>query len=109
MEMGMPGQQSGPSADSHILKNTQEGVQVIPLHLQRAKPYFSEEEKEYFVAAAPEGRVSQTHHTNPDSDTSYRCPLCAKVLNPFGIAKHTTGHFLRMHHTPNREYRVTLH
>ena len=102
-------QQSGISGDSWPPKSTQEGVQIIPLHLRRAAPYFSEEEKEYFAAAAMEGKVSQAHYTNPDADICYRCPLCAKVLNPIGLAKHTATHFLRMHNAPNKEYLVTLH
>ena len=109
MDMGMPSQQSGLSGDSWLPSSIQEGVQIIPLRLQCAKPYFSAEEKEYFTAAALGGRVSQTHYTNPDSDAGYRCQLCAKILNPVGLAKHTTRHSLRMHNTPNGEYLVTLH
>ena len=56
-----------------------------------------------------EGKVSQAHYTNPDADVCYRCPLCAKVLNPIGLAKHTATHFLRMHNAPNKEYLVTPH
>ena len=61
------------------------------------------------MAAAIEGKIGQTHYTNPDADTCYRCPLCARVLNPNGLERHTVRHFLRMHNTPNREYIVTLH
>ena len=108
-ELEKSSQQSGISGDSWPQRGTQEGVQTIPLHLRKAAPYFSEEEKEYFAAAAMEGKVSQAHYTNPDADVCYRCPLCAKVLNPIGLAKHTATHFLRMHNTPNKEYLVTLH
>ena len=102
-------QLSGTSGDSRQLKSSQDGVQIINLRLQKAPPCFSEEEKEYCAAAALEGSVSQTHYTHPDSSVCYRCPLCAKLLNPMGLAKHTSRHFLRMHGIPNREYRVMIY
>ena len=42
-------------------------MQVITLHLRRMKECFSEEEREYFLAAALGGRVSQAHYKNPDA------------------------------------------
>ena len=102
-------QQSGTSVESGQQKSSQDGIQIINLRLQKAPPCFSEEEKEYCMAAALEGSVSQTHYTHPDSSVCYRCPLCAKLLNPTGLAKYTSRHFLRMHDIPNREYRVMIY
>ena len=69
---------------------------------------FSESEKAYFAAAAVEGRVSQTHFVNPDAEMCYRCPICDKTLNPGGIAKNATRHFLRLRNIPHREYVIRL-
>ena len=81
---------------------------MIRLHLRRTEAHFSEEEREYFFAAAIEGRISQTHYTHPDVQMCYRCPLRDKVLNPVGLGRHTTRHFPAQHNVPNREYIVTL-
>ena len=81
---------------------------VIQLQLRCTKSYFSEEEKEYFTAAALEGKIGQTHYTHPEVEMCYRCPLCDKVINPDGLARHTARHLLMLHNVPNREYVVTL-
>ena len=92
---------------------TQEGTQdepsVIPLQLKCAKPHFSEKEKEYFAAAALEGKIGQTYFTHPDVQMCYRCPLCDKVLNPDSIARRAARHFLTQRNIPNRKYVATLH
>ena len=104
-----PSQQSGFQGELTLTQGVKGSPQLIPLQLKWVKSYFSEEEEEFFMAAATESKISQTHYTNPDAEMFYRCPICAKVLNPSGLSKHTTRHFLRMHNAPNREYLVTLH
>ena len=102
-------QQSGFWTESTLAKGATDSLQQIPLQLKWVKSYFSDEEKDFFIAAATEGKVSQTYYTNPDAETCYRCPICARALNPSGLSKHTSRHFLRMRNTPNRECIVTLH
>ena len=101
-------QQSGLPAEPTMAKGTAGNPQQIPLQLKWVKSYFSAEEKDFFVAAAMEGKISQTHYANPEADICYRCPICAKVINPSPLSKHTARHFLRMRNTPNCEYVVTL-
>ena len=101
-------QQSGLQAELTMAKGTAGNPQQIPLQLKWVKSYFSAEEKDFFAAAAMEGEISQTHYTNPEADMCYRCPICAKVINPSPLSKHTARHFLRMRNTPNCEYLVTL-
>ena len=101
-------QQSGRWKDSPKAGGAQEGVQVITLHLQRMEACFSEEEKEYFLAAALGGRVSQAHYANPDAEMCYRRPSLSTILNPDGLGRHTARHFLRMRNSLNREFLVAL-
>ena len=108
-EIGSASQQSGFQDEAMLAKGIPGNLQTIKLQLVRTTSYFSKEEKDIFVAAAMEGEIGQTHYTNPDADMRFRCPLCAKVLNPTGLAEHTARHFLRMRNTPNGEYLATLH
>ena len=108
-ETDQASQQSGFMDEAMLAKGVAGNPQKIKLQLVHTVSYFSEEEKDFFMAAAIEGEIGQTHYTNPDADTCYRCPLCARVLNPNGLERHTVRHFLRMHNTPNREYIATLH
>ena len=108
-DYGTLSQQSSLQAELNRAPGTKGSPQIIRLQLHWVKSHFSEEEKDFFSAAAIEGKVSQTHYTNPDADMCFRCPICAKLRNPTGLTKHTSRHFLRMHNTPNREYRVILH
>ena len=102
-------QQPGYRGHGIAAQRNQAGAQVIPLWLQREQSYFSTEERDYFTAAALEGKVSQTHYANPDADMCYGYPLCARILNSSGLVSNTTRHFLRMHNASNREYVVTPH
>ena len=101
-------QQSGLLAEPALAKGAAGGLQIIPPQLRWVRSYFSEEGGGFPIAAAAEGRLSQTHHSNPDADMCYSCRICAKVLNPTGLSKHTTRHFLRTHNAPNRGCRVAL-
>ena len=56
VEIPQSSQQLGITGDSWQQKSPRAGMQIIHLRLQCAKPCFSEEEKEYFMAAALEGR-----------------------------------------------------
>ena len=55
------GQQPGLQAEQTMTKGTAGNPQQIPLQLKWAKSYFSEEEGDFFNAAAMEGQISQTH------------------------------------------------
>ena len=69
---------------------------------------FSEAEKAYFMAAAIDRRISQTHYAGPDAETCYRCPICDKTINSNGMARNAMRHFLRPRDTPNCEYIMKL-
>ena len=89
-------QSQGTSTGS--VRGTKAEPLIMPLELQYVKAYFS----------ALEGRISQRHYTHPNSEMCYRCPFCGKIINPEGLTKHTSRHFLSQHNVPNREYIFTL-
>ena len=79
----------------------------IPLTLGYGKSNFSHAGPAFFVAAAVEGRLGRTHFTNPDPEMCYRFPVSDETLNPGGLTKNATRHFLRMRNTPNRGHIIT--
>ena len=101
---------ANPILIEELLQQTgaKENPAIVPLQLKCAGPHFSAEEREFFETAALEGEIGQTHYTHVDAELCYRCPLRDRVLNPNGLARHTSRHFLMLHKTQHREYVVTL-
>ena len=100
--------QSSKYSDPFKTVGAQNEPTEIPVKLQCVKAHFPEAEREYFAATGLGGKMGQTHNTHPDPEMCYRCPLCDKVLNPNGIARHTNRHFLAQRKIPNRIYEVPL-
>ena len=79
-------------------RREQEDRGRIKLTLKYERADSTEAERAYVVAAAVEGRISQTHYANPGAET----------IRSNGLARNTMRHFLRLRNAIDREYIIKL-